>query len=277
MNETPFFFPSGAYELYGVLHQPARVTGPGFVFCHPLGEEKLWSHRVLVSFARTLANAGCPVLRFDYRGNGDSSGEFAEADVDAILSDVDCAIDTLEAKTGIDEVALLGLRFGGTAAAQIAERRADVRRLVLWAPIVEGARYMQDLLRINLSTQLAVYREIRADREALVGEFAAGRTVNIEGYEFSPRMYEQIAALKIAGARRAFAGPVLVTQIERAATAKPAVDLLALTATYGAAAHRLIQEDFFWKEIDRFYDVAPRLFASTLEWLALEPSGVSQS
>ena len=40
--------------------------------CHPLGEEKLWAHRVFVSLARDLANAGFVVLRFDCRGEGDS-------------------------------------------------------------------------------------------------------------------------------------------------------------------------------------------------------------
>ena len=41
MSETPFFFRRDDVDLFGVLHQPAAITGPGFVFCHPLGEEKL--------------------------------------------------------------------------------------------------------------------------------------------------------------------------------------------------------------------------------------------
>jgi len=28
------------------------------------------------------------------------------------------------------------------------------------------------------------------------------------------------------------------------------------------------QEEPFWKEIDRFYDTAPNLFAVTLDWMA---------
>ena len=57
-TETPFFFPSGKHSLFGILHQPAAATClPAFVFCHPFGEEKLWTHRVFVSFARRLARA----------------------------------------------------------------------------------------------------------------------------------------------------------------------------------------------------------------------------
>ena len=172
--ETPFFFRNGAYDLFGIIHEPVRIEGPGFVFCHAFGEEKLWTHRVLVSFARTLARCGCPVLRFDLMGNGDSDGGFAESTVTSAMSDIGCAIDTLRRRTGLAEVNLLGLRFGATLAAETAERRDDIQRLVLWSPIVDGARYMQDLLRINLSTQMAVYKEIRVDRVALAEQLKAG-------------------------------------------------------------------------------------------------------
>ena len=69
--ETPLFFENGAYRLFGVLHQPAGPpSGAGWVFCHPFAEEKLWTQRVYVSFARMLASRGAWVLRFDAMGNG---------------------------------------------------------------------------------------------------------------------------------------------------------------------------------------------------------------
>ena len=83
-DETPFFFPStGGGALFGVFHRPAAIdtTRPAFVFCHPLAEEKLWAHRVFVSYARHLAAAGYPVLRFDMTGNGDSVSSLLKARV----------------------------------------------------------------------------------------------------------------------------------------------------------------------------------------------------
>ena len=74
MSESPFFFPRGDARLFGVLHRPSGpVSRSGFVLSHPFAEEKLWSHRVFVSFARALAGRGLAVLRFDYAGAGDSS------------------------------------------------------------------------------------------------------------------------------------------------------------------------------------------------------------
>jgi len=98
MIETPLFFQGSHSRLFGVLHEPASHA-PGrlpFVFCHPFGEEKLWAHRVFVTFARTLAGRGHVVLRFDYMGNGDSEGPFERSSVSTALDDITVAIDWLQ-------------------------------------------------------------------------------------------------------------------------------------------------------------------------------------
>jgi alpha/beta superfamily hydrolase len=97
--ETPFFFQGNGYRLFGVFHE---ASGPkkkeGFVFCAPFAEEKLWTHRVFVNFARLLAEKGYPVLRFDYMGNGDSEGDFEESSLETMLSDTECATIMLREK-----------------------------------------------------------------------------------------------------------------------------------------------------------------------------------
>jgi exosortase A-associated hydrolase 2 len=265
VSETPLFFPDGSGPLFGVFHSPAEPTREPFVFCHPFAEEKLWTHRVFVSFARALAQRGHPVLRFDYRGNGDSLGTFAESSVETALADIATAIDEARRRTGADRVALLGLRWGATLAAAIAEQRTDISRLALWAPILDGGRYLQDLLRINLTTQMAVYKEIRQDRAAIAAALRGGGLVNIDGYDFGLAMYEGLGGLSLTSAR-GFAGPSLVVQIERTAEAQPAKELRMLADSYGNGELAIVQEEPFWKEIKRFYGGAPNLFDRTLAW-----------
>ena len=77
--EEPFIFRRDDVSLFGMLHKPAGSPRLGFVTCHPFAEEKLWSHRVFVSAARALAQAGHAVLRFDFSGAGDSGGSTAES------------------------------------------------------------------------------------------------------------------------------------------------------------------------------------------------------
>ena len=50
-------------RVFVVHHRPERPAKRAVVMCSPLGEEKLWSHRVFVSLARDLAAAGFAVNR----------------------------------------------------------------------------------------------------------------------------------------------------------------------------------------------------------------------
>lgn len=274
-REHSFFFGSGPDLLFAVFHEPSPDGPPRagtgtrlpFVFCHALAEEKLWAHRVFVSFARELAQRGHPVLRFDFTGNGDSGGDFSEWSLETGLGEIGAAIDELKARTGAPAVGLLGLRLGATLAALAAEERDDVGALALWSPVVNGNRYVQDLLRINLITQMAVYREIRADRETLVRALEGGTTVNIDGYEMSQPLYEQLSALRLAGGPKHYAGPCLIAHIAPSERIKMPAEMDSLRQLYRAASLVSIREDPFWKEIERFYDRAPNLFTGTLQWL----------
>ena len=267
MTETPFFFPNGSYNLFGVYHEPPGPSSKSaFVFCHPWGEEKLWAHRVFVSFARALAADGHPVLRFDFMGNGDSDGEFADSTLETALSDVRSAIAEVRRRSGRATVSLLGLRLGASVAALIADETPDAAHLILWAPIVDGSRYMQELLRINLTTQMASYKEIRQDRAALVAQMQQGQTVNIDGYELAHQQFTEVSAIKLAGPH-AFAGPCLIAQVDRMPAAKLLPEVEQLAAGYGRATLVSVQEEPFWKEILRYYGQAPALAASTTEWL----------
>jgi uncharacterized protein len=266
--ETPLFFSGRHSQLFGVFHDANRQANAlPFVFCHPFGEEKLWAHRVAVTFARALAARGHHVLRFDYMGNGDSDGEFSASSVETALADIASAVDYVKTRTGHDRVALLGTRLGATFASLVAEQRQDVSALLLWAPIVDCNRYMRDLLRINLTTQMAVYREIRADRDQMVAALRAGHTINIDGYEISLPMFEQLSALHLGTRSQPLRARTLIVQCDRVAGAPLSAELERLKGRATDATLLQVAEDPFWTEIDRVYDSAPNLFPATLGWL----------
>jgi len=268
MKETPFFFPGVAHSLFGVLHEPeVRPIRGAFLFCHPLAEEKLWAHRVFVSFARRLVQHGYAVLRFDYMGSGDSEGTFEQSSLSTARADVLSALDQVRSRAEVERVSLLGLRLGATIASLVAEEYEGIDRLILWAPIVDGNRYMQELLRTNLTTQMAVYKEIREDREALVEAMRRGATVNIDGYELSLALYSEVSAVKLASEPKRFGGSCLVTHIDRQA-GRGSPELQQLSASYQRGSLAFAQEEPFWKEILQFYGSAPALAGATLDWLA---------
>lgn len=268
MAETPFFFKNGPCRLFGILHEPkGRRRKEGFVFCAPFAEEKLWAHRVMLNFARILANEGYAVLRFDYMGNGDSDGKFEESTLETMLSDTQCAIRTLREKSiEVDWVNLLGLRLGAAIAATSASNERDVHNLILWDPIVKGASYMREMLRINLSTQAAVYKKILHSTDALIQMMKDGKTVNVDGYEMAWPLYEQIAAVDMLAGNNSHDARVLIVQIiRREGTGSPII--VKLNEKYENSRAAIVVEEPFWKEIRQYYPRADCLYQLTMNWL----------
>src|SRR5688572_14342340 len=81
-------------QCIGVYSQPdpgaSRPSSIGIVVIVGGPQYRIGSHRQFVTLARDLARAGIPVLRFDYRGMGDSDGDFRT--FESIDRDIDAAV-----------------------------------------------------------------------------------------------------------------------------------------------------------------------------------------
>lgn len=254
-------------RVFSVLHTPLKPASRAIVMCHPLGEEKLWSHRVFVTFARDMAASGFAVLRFDYRGEGDSDRAFEHTDLETRIEDASLAVDAVRERCGsVTDVTLLGLRFGGIVAAMIATRRTDISRLVLWDAVLDGAAYMQSALRLNLMSQMAQHRKVVENREALMARMTDGETVNIEGYEMSDRLFRQTCAFQLTATLSPFRGRTLLAQIVQDDTPlRPEVSDLARTLHECCAM--TVKEEPFWREIKVFCQRSEGLTRATCEFL----------
>ena len=157
------FFGTDSSRLFGIHHEP-RTRGEhakSVLICPPIGQEYLRTHWALRLAANQLARKGCDVLRFDYRGLGDSFGD--PQDVRAMeqwSTDIDAAIDHLKDVSRADSVMLLGLRAGASLAAEAAGRRGDVHSLVAWEPVTRGRDYLR-VLRDTHQTMIDLwYQEV---------------------------------------------------------------------------------------------------------------------
>jgi pimeloyl-ACP methyl ester carboxylesterase len=265
--EVPAFLDRGGERLFSVLHRPSAPPLGGFLFCHPLGEEKLWAHRVYVSLARDLAAAGWTVLRFDFRGEGDSDREFQDTNLVTRIEDTQTALAALRSELPPDsKVTLFGLRLGGSVAATVAAMPgARVESLILCDPIVRGAAYMQELLMINLAHQMALHRKVVHNRKELVSQMRGGVPVNIEGYLLSDDCFEQLSGLDLTDTMAGFQGSGLVVQIDRG-PAEPRKDFQELADKCPSLQLARCAEEPFWKELRTYYQRAPHLTEVTLTW-----------
>lgn len=269
MNEIPFIFTHQGARLFGMLHTAEHTAdaGMGWVFCHPFAEEKLWSHRVFVGTARELAAKGMPVLRFDYRGYGDSDGQFDDFTLADHVDDIRAAIAELRARApGIERVGLLGLRYGASLAVLVTADDPSVERLVLWDPVVDMEQYLLDQLRSNLTTQMVLYGKVVTKREELVERIRAGEAVNIDGYDLRNPFFDQACTAPILDTAGKVSVPVQIVEIGRA-TQAPRADLQTLAGTFPNAQHQRVEELQFWKEIKQFVRHSPALADAALNWL----------
>jgi len=143
--ERPVIFPSDGYDLFGVLTFPeADVPSKRVGVILLAGGIIPRSHRnrMWVKAARRLATLGFYVLRFDYRGVGDSSGSLLEMRLDRpFTEDVVAAADFLRKVVKVDRLVLAGTCFGALTVLSAVEAAAPIDGLVLAAtPIFERER-----------------------------------------------------------------------------------------------------------------------------------------
>lgn len=106
--ETPVAFDCAGERLVGIVHVPEQPARRGLLAIVAGGPQyRAGCCRQLLYLGRRLAAAGTPVMRFDYRGLGDGSGEFVPfTDTEA---DIRAAIETFRRSVpGLQEVVLWG-------------------------------------------------------------------------------------------------------------------------------------------------------------------------
>ncbi len=141
----PTWFGPEEARLFGVLHVPGDgVARAGVVICPPLGRQHLDTYRGLKLLAQHLCSRGFAVLRFDYRGTGDSTADQCrDSAVEGYLESIQTAVDYLRA-SGAQSVALIGLRVGALLAATAAASIEGLDGLILWDPATDGRRYLRE-------------------------------------------------------------------------------------------------------------------------------------
>lgn len=138
VSEIPVVFDCEGSELVGMVHVPAEVRSRGMLLVVAGGPQYRGGVcRMQVQMARELAAAGVPVMRFDYRGLGDSEGQFRGfGDVERDLA---AAVAEFQAQVpGLAEVVLWGGCDAASASLIHGWKLPQVTGLVLGNPWVHS-------------------------------------------------------------------------------------------------------------------------------------------
>jgi exosortase A-associated hydrolase 1 len=141
MLETPVVFTSRDQQLVGIEHTPTHKSEKndniGVLIVVGGPQTRVGSHRLFVQLARSLAEQGYYVFRFDYTGAGDSEGGITE--FTGIQADIDAAIIKFrQQQPHISEFKLWGLCDAASAILMYIEQTEvhDITGLVLVNPWV---------------------------------------------------------------------------------------------------------------------------------------------
>jgi exosortase A-associated hydrolase 1/exosortase A-associated hydrolase 2 len=211
-------------QLTGVLHAGKTGQRRGIVIVVAGGPQyRIGAHRQFVALARRLSALGYPVLRFDLRGMGDSSGSYLG--FQRSEPDIRAAIDCLTTRQPqIDEVVLFGECESASGILFYAHKDPRVKGIVLVNPWVrtEGGRaeaiikhYYLDRLRspeLWRNIRSGQFNPIRSLRSLIqvVWTYVRGRAIR----RLSGDTHEDLASLPLpvatgVGLRR-FEGAVLI-------------------------------------------------------------------
>ena len=235
------------------------------------------SHRQFVLLSRSLAAAGYAILRFDYRGMGDSMG--LQRDFEAVDADISAAIDALQSRIpSVKQVALWGLCDGASAALLYCHETHDPRvsGLCLVNPWVRSEVSLARTQVKHYYTQRLMQKEFwfkllsgKVAFEALSG-FA--QKIRLSASGSNPSATEkQPFQQRMATAWHSFSGQMLLLLSGDDYTAK---EFLEHTSTNAAWKHYLVRPKLLRHDIPgvdhTFSSAASRKVAEdlTLHWLA---------
>jgi exosortase A-associated hydrolase 1 len=267
--------------LVGILSRPTHARDTGVVILIGGPQYRAGGHRQYVLLARALAAAGYPVLRFDYRGNGDSGGE--RRTYENVSDDIAAAVDELQIRVpGLRQVVLWGLCGGASAALIYCHERHDSRvvGLCLMNPWVRTetslARthvkyyYLRRVLQPEFWRKLASGRMSLAALRDFVHNIQLARSASARTP--GPMSFQD----RMAAAWHAYAGHMLLMISGRDYTAKEFLDYVQAEPAWARAMEhpRLLRRDL--PDADHTCSERPQRAAMQrliVEWLSMLSHG----
>jgi uncharacterized protein len=274
-HERPLLFQCEGAQLVGILHEPHPPHAEyGVVIVVGGPQTRVGSHRQFVLMARDLAAAGYPVLRFDYRGMGDSEG--SARNFEDVSADLSAAVDVLlRTVPSLRGVVLWGLCDAASACFMHASADSRVVGMIVanpWVHTEAGAAtayikhyYGQRLL------QRAFWAKVLTGKFDLLGsarDFAGKLLRSVARTQSRPGPKSFIERMR-DGLQR-FSRPVLVLTSENDLTAQEFRGLCGSNAEWAQLMRRSNVRSVDLAGADHTFSSRQSLHAATaqsLEWL----------
>ena len=200
--------------------------------------------------AQRLAAAGAEVWWPDLFGTGDSAGEFCDARWSQWVDEL-CAFDAALAQAVPGAApAYLAVRSGALLLHAASARLTDFQRaqVLLWQPVLDGGRYLQQFLRLRVMASRLGGRD--ESLQSLLARLAAGESVEVGGYGLRAQLTDGLATAQVTATTVGAARAVTVLEFKNtagAAASLPVVQFAAACQARGSEVLvRVIECEQFW-------------------------------
>jgi len=194
MKEIPVTFNSKGQQIIGMLHIPDKSTQALIILAHGFTGNKNGPDNIFIKTASKLCDNGFAVLRFDFRGSGESNGEFVDMTINGEVSDLKKVIQWIE-KQGYEKIGLIGESMGG--AVSILGYNNKIKCLVLWYPAI----YLNKTIGFKFLDE----NKEKIKKEGLIVEKRDGRQYKV-GWGF----YQERSTIEVASHIKNITCPLLI-------------------------------------------------------------------
>ena len=191
---TSGYFAGDSSDLYASFHAAEGDAKAAILIAPPFGDERRACTRFLAQFARRLAAAGCDVLRIDLSATGESPGDLSDAKLPRWAGDIDAAYCELHKLSSAPVQIGLGVRLG----ANLLLRSSQPDALVLWEPLLDGGKYVDEIVRRKLIKEMKGSGQAANDATSIAAAWAAGDTVDCDGFAISAALACELRSLEMA-------------------------------------------------------------------------------
>ncbi|MGZ3512413.1 MAG: alpha/beta hydrolase [Thermodesulfobacteriota bacterium] len=132
MRAEKVFFQSEGYRISGVLHLPDEENPPCVIASHGLLSSK--DSEKYIALGERMSGEGIAMLRFDFRGIGESEGNEEDNTISKKIVDLNAAIDFVKIYAALgDRIGLIGSSLGGFLSLIRASMDKEIKAVVVWA------------------------------------------------------------------------------------------------------------------------------------------------
>jgi uncharacterized protein len=125
-------FESDGQKVSGILHLPDKKRPPCVIASHGLLSSK--ESEKFIALGERLSQEEIAMLRFDFRGCGESEGSLEEDTVSRRVADLTAAVEFMRSYPGMGKKrGLLGSSLGGYLSLIKASMDKEIRTTVIWA------------------------------------------------------------------------------------------------------------------------------------------------